>query len=238
MLKDKPFWIRNTEEHKKLDLETEGNCCFNHVIGLPTKDGVEKKLFDYQQCIFEVLNPSFENRGKYLWIKKATGLDITEFFLRYMAWLCLRDDTYQNTQMCIVTGPNIDISIKLIRRLKQLFESKLNIVFSTKETVLELNDCMIEAFPSNHLDSMRSLTDVKFIFIDEADFFRIGEQQNVIDVSSNYLAINQSKFLEIIKQMRIAKSRDGKLDKDEFNNSTFDSLDALRLSCCNWKILT
>ena len=187
-MKGLPFWIWNTEEHKKQDIEIKGNCCFNHVVGLPTKDSIEKPLFDYQKRIFDILNPVSENRSKYLWIKKATGLGITEFFLRYMAWLCLRDDTYQNTQMCIVTGPNIDISIKLIRRLKQLFESKLGIVFSSKETVVELNDCTIEAFPSNHLDSMRSLTDVKFIFIDEADFFRIGEQQNVIDVSHRYIA--------------------------------------------------
>lgn len=43
------------------------------------------------------------------------------------------------TQMCIVTGPNIDIAIKLIRRLKNIFESKLHIIFQNKETVLELN---------------------------------------------------------------------------------------------------
>ena len=56
--------------------------------------------------------------------------------------------------MCIVTGPNIEIAIKLIKRMKTLFENKLNIIFSNKETVLELNSCRIEAYPSNHLDSI------------------------------------------------------------------------------------
>jgi hypothetical protein len=53
------------------------------------------------------------------------GLGVTEFMLRLMAWLCLRNDDYRNSQMCIVTGPNQDIAIKLIKRMKGLFERKL-----------------------------------------------------------------------------------------------------------------
>jgi hypothetical protein len=43
---------------------------------------------------------------------------------------------------------------------KGLFESKLEITFDSKETVLELNGCTIEAYPSNHIDDrcMLSLT--------------------------------------------------------------------------------
>jgi hypothetical protein len=63
--------------------------------------------------------------------------------LRIMAWLCLRNDDYRNSQMCIVTGPNQDIAIKLIKRMKGLFDSKLGITFANKETVLELNGCSI-----------------------------------------------------------------------------------------------
>ena len=39
-------------------------------------------------------------------------------------------------QMCIITGPNIDIAIKLIKRMKGIFEKKLGLVFQNKETVL------------------------------------------------------------------------------------------------------
>jgi hypothetical protein len=76
------------------------------------------------------------------------------------------------SMMCIVTGPNQDIAIKLIKRMKGLFEHKLGITFANKETVLELNDCSIEAYPSNHLDAYRALDNPKFILLDEADFFR------------------------------------------------------------------
>ena len=61
--------------------------------------------------------------------------------LRIMAWLCLRDDNYRDSKMCIVTGPNQDIAIKLIKRMKGLFEPKLGITFDSKETVIELNGC-------------------------------------------------------------------------------------------------
>jgi hypothetical protein len=72
--------------------------------------------------------------------------------------------------------------------MKNLFEEKLGITFDSKETVLELNGCVIEAFPSNHLDAFRSLTNPKFILLDEADFFRKSEQEDVRHVSERYIA--------------------------------------------------
>jgi hypothetical protein len=117
-----------------------------------------------------------------LWVKKATGLGVTEFFLRLMAWLCLRNNDYRNGQMVIVTGPNQDIAIKLIKRTKGLFAGH-GIYFDSKETVLELNGCSIEAYPSNHLYAYRSLTNPKFILLDEADFFRKSEQEDVRQVT-------------------------------------------------------
>ena len=50
-LQDKPFWIWNKEEHKQEDIKTNGDCCFNHIIGLPQKDGNDKPLYDYENSI-------------------------------------------------------------------------------------------------------------------------------------------------------------------------------------------
>jgi hypothetical protein len=111
--------------------KTNGNCCFNHIIGLPTKEGLEKAIFDYKKILYDALlinDISYHVfKHKHLWVKKATGLGVTEFFLRLMAWLCLRNDDYRNSQMCIVTGPNINIAIKLIKRMEALFERKLHV---------------------------------------------------------------------------------------------------------------
>ena len=57
-----------------------------------------------------------------------------------------------------------------------------------KETVLELNRVRIESYPSNHIDSFRSLDNPKFILLDEADFFRKSEQEEVRAVSERYIA--------------------------------------------------
>jgi hypothetical protein len=139
-LQNKPFWIWNIEEHKQEDVRTKGECCFNHNIGLLEKDGLEKPIFDYQELLYEALlsqdfcNPlNHDFKDKHLWIKNATGLGVTEFFLRFMAWLCLRNNDYRNSQMCIVKGPNIDIAIKLIKRMKGLFERKIGLTFANKE---------------------------------------------------------------------------------------------------------
>jgi hypothetical protein len=170
----KPFWIWDIEKHKQEDIRTKGECCFNHIVGLPQKDTVDKPLYDYEKIFFDSLvtqNGNTNSSNKHLWIKKATGLGVSEFMLSFMAWLCLKDNALSGSQMCIVTGPRIDLAIALIDRMKTLFADKGLIAFDTKETVIELNNVKVEAFPSHHLDAMRGLPNVSFILLDEADFF-------------------------------------------------------------------
>lgn len=161
-LKGKGFWSWDTVNHKDKHKIHNGKCCFNHIIGLPRKDGVEKPMFDYEKILYRALiDPGYLNsrpasppksiepnnvacpfKVKHLWVKKATGLGVTEFMLRFMAWLCLYDDSYRNSQMVIVTGPNQELAIKLIKRMKELF-IRLGITFDSKETTLNLNGCSI-----------------------------------------------------------------------------------------------
>ena len=113
-LRDKPFWILDPSKHRSKDSATHGACCFNHIIGLPKKDGKRKPMFDYEAMLYKaLLQPGYLNNSsgpgnilhafkeKHLWVKKATGLGVTEFMLRFMAWLCLRNDDYRNAQMVI-----------------------------------------------------------------------------------------------------------------------------------------
>jgi hypothetical protein len=90
-LGEKPFWIWNTEEHKQEDIRTKGQCCFNHLISLPTKNGQEKPMFDYEKLLYDsLLDNDYSNtlkhtfKHKHLWVKKSAGLGVTEFFLRLM----------------------------------------------------------------------------------------------------------------------------------------------------------
>ena len=50
---------------------------FNNAIGLPQKNGQSYPLFDYEQMLYDTLQSN-----KHVWIKKATGLGVTEFMLR------------------------------------------------------------------------------------------------------------------------------------------------------------
>lgn len=46
------------------------------------------------------LDIAYSKSAKNLWVKKATGLGITEFMLRMMAWLCTRNSGIVKSQMC------------------------------------------------------------------------------------------------------------------------------------------
>lgn len=163
----------------------DNECCFNHLIGLPEKWGRECPIHDYQLNIFHDLEV---DGRKYLWIKKATGLGITEFFLRYILWLAVcKNKIYKNTKFCIVTGPREKLTITLIERIKTML-LRLNIFSDTENTVAEVLGVKIEAFPSNHLDSMRGLTDVSFVFLDEADFFEKAQQEEARAIAERYIA--------------------------------------------------
>ena len=68
-------------------------------------------------------NGNAEASNKHRWIKKAIRGGVSEFMLRFMTWLCLKDNTLAGSQICIVTGPRIDLAITLIDRMKKLFSS-------------------------------------------------------------------------------------------------------------------
>jgi len=38
-------------------------------------------------------------KDKHLWVKKATGLGVTEFMLSFMALLCVKENSHRNSQM-------------------------------------------------------------------------------------------------------------------------------------------
>jgi len=139
------------------------------------------EYFDYEEELTSIL----ENNKK-LWIKKATGLGITEWTIRWIAWNCLKDDKWRDTQVdvsaVIITGANQDLTNKVVGRMKSLFNSE----FKTKESVVILNGCRIEAFPTNHLSPARGLNP-KVVMLDEADFFPNRYQDEARTVAERYI---------------------------------------------------
>jgi hypothetical protein len=80
-LRNKPFWLWNIEEHKAEAVRTREDCCFNHIIGLPTKEAIEKPIFDYERTLYDALlipenrNPlKHDFKHKHLWLRKPQVL--------------------------------------------------------------------------------------------------------------------------------------------------------------------
>ena len=107
---------------------------FNHAIGLPQNKNKPFPLFDYKQLIFDTLHTH-----KHVWINKATGLGITEFMLRYMAWLCLKDNGHSEVH-------NPKSTMELIKKFE--------------------HNCLSEKIDDRRMDR-RSIAEVTEIWTDE-----------------------------------------------------------------------
>lgn len=156
---------------------------FWNKIGPPQqKPELPVQIFDYEIELLEILE---KREHKQIWIKKARGLGITEFMLRYMAWLCLRNNKLKGSQMAIITGPRLDLAIDLIDRLKGFFGGKEQ--FEEDKTVITLNGVKIKGYPSN-ANTSRGQPNMVFILLDEADYFDPNDQKTAREASEGYLA--------------------------------------------------
>lgn len=183
-IKLRPFWIEDKEDHRLNHDKYNGDCCFNHIVGLPIKHGQYLGMFDYEMDLFRAYK-----KYQYVWVLKATGLGVSEFSLRFMAYLACayKEIRYKDSQMAVVVGPNKNLATRLIKRLKDIFYNKLGLLFDTNENQVFINNIDISAYPSHNVHAFRSLSNPSFILIDEGDFFPIGQQIEVRHASERYV---------------------------------------------------
>jgi hypothetical protein len=124
-LRGLPFYCLWQDETKCLP----SNLCYNHAIGMPKRLGKVMPLFEYQRDWFNALS-----QNKMIYILKCTSAGATEFMIRYLSWLCLRDDELKGSEIVIATGPRIETSISIIERMKHLFiDNEFVTQFNTKQ---------------------------------------------------------------------------------------------------------
>lgn len=189
-----PFWIWDNIEHNFAFNETNGNCCFNHIIGLPKKNGRDMMLFPYEEEVFRALfekeyaNPFNDpKRWKHAWIKKAAGMGITTFIIRVMLWLAITyPKTFRNSQMAIVTGIRMHTARDIMDSMKSLLYDKLKISFDSNDRQLIINGCRIQAYPAKEPKALHGLTNLSFLFMDEYDFFSKSLFNDVIFAAERY----------------------------------------------------
>jgi hypothetical protein len=181
-LQNKPFWIFDKEEHRQEHIRTNGLCCWWHGIGCPQKDGRDMPVLPYQKTLYEALQ-----KHKHIWILKSRGIGCSEFLLRYIAWCCISRKFSGNSRVCFIVGPRIDLAEDLIARFKGLVQLSQLSNDRTSSTDTYLNGVRVEAFPSHHVDTMRGLTDVKFVLSDESSYYPPFQQRDVRAVMEGYI---------------------------------------------------
>ena len=63
-LKGRPFWYWDLTRHKEKGKSQKGNCCFNHIIGLPKKDNKCLPMFDYEMLLYKsLIEPGYLNNN-------------------------------------------------------------------------------------------------------------------------------------------------------------------------------
>ena len=165
ILKDKPFWIWDKTEHLRLAKETNQNCCFQHIVGLPTKGGKDCPLWDYQKLIFDLI----ENNQN-IWIKKSRGIGVTTFFIRYLVWKILSTNELDGKSIFIISGTREEFANYVKKKMEDLFLPRFpNVVFDSKYTELWINKTWIKVMPTKNIKDLRGYMDVAYLFIDEAD---------------------------------------------------------------------
>jgi len=192
-----PFWIWDDHFHTIQYEATGGKCCFVDLIGRPVnhKTGLSNPLFPYEQDIFlalfkdSFLNPNNDpKRYKHLWIKKAAGAGITEFFIYLMPFLPMAyPKQFENSQMALITGVRTSKAIEIMRRLKLKLLQGFRIPMKMfNERVIQINGCIIEAYPATNPWSYHGLANLKFAFNDEADKFPKSVIDDVMNGNERY----------------------------------------------------
>jgi late competence protein required for DNA uptake (superfamily II DNA/RNA helicase) len=95
------------------------------------------------------------------------------------------DRNWLHSRVAIVTGPRLDLAVTLIQRIKNFFQHSTAIQeqygsnphFDSRETVVYIGSTKVEAFPFNNQQSLRGLTGVKLLLIDEFAHFSRSDQQ-------------------------------------------------------------
>lgn len=128
------------------------------------------------------------NRNKRVAIAKATNLGLTELMIRIMLYKATVNDDLRGSTMCILVGPNFQLALRIMDRIRQLLGRKLGLVFDSAQDKIVLNNVTIVAKPSHHVDTLRSLTNVSFILLSEAAFFPIQDTENILSAVLRFTA--------------------------------------------------
>ena len=178
------------EQHIAEYDKTKGRCCFNHFIGMPEKHGKVFPFFEYEKVLWHDFEKSLNNESpqRLFAVLKATGIGMTEYIIRVMAWMAVSSNRYKGARFAIIAGIRMNIAEGAIDRFVNLFHRFPFLGIKAAKARTIVNNVTVEAYPAVNLDAMRSFHNLAFVFVDEADFFRKSLQKSIRTVIERYIA--------------------------------------------------
>ncbi len=177
---DKPFWIWNDSLHRYNFVNSNGQCCFNHILSLPMKGRIENPVFKFQSLIFGILE-----QNQNVWIKKARGIGLTTFVLRYLAWKILLSNEMDYKSIYIITGNDESLN-GVVSKLKNLFNRRFPLVkVDSLFTDFWLKNTWIKILSRRNISDIENC-DAAYLFIDEADYLGYSEQTALEQKASKF----------------------------------------------------
>ena len=167
---------------------------FNNLIGLPKHPATFEpmELMNYQKNFFKTI----ENTGsRKFHVNKARQIGLTELILRILAYRCF--NKYKGGNIIIIAGTREQTAKTIMQRFKNLFYNISHEIVNQSDISLELkNGTVIKAYPSNS-DSIRGLTKIKAIFMDEAAHFNLIDDGKVMDAIKPIVETNRADLFMI-----------------------------------------
>ena len=179
---DIPFWIWDASIHRNQLAYEDGYCCYNHVLSLPSKGGTLYPMFRFQKTIYDTLE-----QNQHVWIKKARGLGLSTFILRYLTWKILFSSELDYKSIYIISGNEKKSDDNTVLILKKLFEKRFpTLKLDSRFTDLWLKRTRIKILSPNDIIEFAAF-DTAYLFIDDADFLVVSEQINLEKAISSCL---------------------------------------------------
>lgn len=161
-------------------------CCFNHYLGLTTKRGSTKILpiFDYELSLIHQLD-SYH----FVTYIASRGLGKTHSIVStYSQWRIWRSTEWDDADVLLTTGLAQMNSTELLNKIEQRYSDAFpSLVLDFAGTELYVDKTRFIAFPTENIKRMRLFDKVAAIFVDEADFFNLRDQQRLQDAVRGYV---------------------------------------------------
>lgn len=167
---------------------------FNDMIGLPRHPSTLEPtaLMNYQKNFFKTIDNTDAHKFH---INKSRQIGFTELILRILAFRSF--GKYAGGNIIIIAGTREQTAKAIMQRFKNLFYNISHEIVNQSDISLELkNGTIIKAYPSNS-DSIRGLTKISAIFLDEAAHFNLIDDSKVMDSIEPIVSTNQSDLFMI-----------------------------------------